>query len=334
MKYPTAITLLISICALTAAAAAVDEDWKLRRSKLIATLEVDRQLGGSKSSKAFAGKGSKASRQSAKSAKSAQQTKATPQADTSSADTYNKPTPSAQPLRPHAIFMRRKSRKSNKSAKSNSSKSSKSVKAVEGSTKSSKSSHPAPEAKPFITAPVTPKVNLITPPPSPHATGVPTPPPSPLATGVPRQDHSFSNTNTDSSDEEIVTQFLEDNGDYTGLRTQNLALGISAVLALLATIVGVAVMRKRTSNKRNMMLCGSCSGCASMFNRKAAGRAKNAHLHPADNSNNNTPTILDSLEISPAVAGKSKAPSTNAAPVDNTNYSCSADLFGLSSMWA
>lgn len=335
MKYPSRIALLISIslCACVAAAVA-DEDWNLRRSKLIAALEVDRQLAGSKSSKASAGKASKASRQSAKSDKSAQ-IKATSQAEASSdkpapfvqpltlgsksskafagkgskaqADTsLDHPSADAnnnQPLRPHAIF---NGGKGNKSVKNNSSKSGKSVKAVEGygSAKSSTASHPAPES--MVTAPVpkvnpvpestvtviTSKVNLIT-------------PPSSLDTEVPSQDHSFSNTRTDSSDVEILTQFLEGNGDYTGLRTQNLVVGISGVLALLATIVGVAVTRrKRTSNI-------------------------------AENKNDNNATVLDSVEISPAVAVQRKASttSTNATSVDNPDYSCTADLFGLTSCW-
>jgi len=323
-----------------------DEDWNLRRSKLIAALEVDRQLAGSKSSKASAGKASKASRQSAKSDKSAQ-IKATSQAEASSdkpapfvqpltlgsksskafagkgskaqADTsLDNPSADAnnnQPLRPHAIF---NGGKGNKSVKNNSSKSGKSVKAVEGSgsAKSSTASHPAPES--MVTAPV-PKVNPVPESmPVPKVNPVPESmvtvitskvnlitPPSSLDTEVPSQDHSFSNTRTDSSDVEILTQFLEGNGDYTGLRTQNLVVGISGVLALLATIVGVAVTRrKRTSNI-------------------------------AENKNDNNATVLDSVEISPAVAVQRKAPttSTNATSVDNPDYSCTADLFGLTSCW-
>ena len=254
----------------------MDDDQKLVRFKPIATLEVDRQLGGSKSRKSgktFAGKeskgspsSSKASRKSTKSAKSSAS-----KSEKSSGHTSG-----------NKIFSRGKS---NKSGKNNS------AKALEGSSKSSKSSHPAPKPQPPAPAPVSSKV----------AENQDTPPPSAPATGAPRQDHSSSSTNTGSTENETVTQFLEDNGDYTGLHTQNIAVGISAFLALLATVVGVAVKRKRT----------------------------------ASTDNNDS----DSVETSPVASVKKpvEAPNiTNAALVDNTDYpssSCTADFFGLTSCW-
>ena len=125
-----------------------------------------------------------------------------------------------------------------------------------------------------------------------------TPSSSPLGTGVPiaGQDDFFSRTNSDT-DEETRTNFLEieDNGDYSGLRTQNMVVGIASLFALLAAIVGVAVMRKRRAN--------------------------------ADNENN----ILDSVEIAPVVTAvrPNRRPPSNSIvnPVDDTDYSC--DLFGF-----
>jgi len=125
-----------------------------------------------------------------------------------------------------------------------------------------------------------------------------TPSPGPLGTGVPiaGQDDFFSRTNSDT-DEETRTNFLEieDNGDYSGLRTQNMVVGIASLFALLAAIVGVAVMRKRRAN--------------------------------ADNENN----ILDSVEIAPVAptVRPNRRPPSNSivAPVDDTDYSC--DLFGF-----
>ncbi|KAK1739369.1 hypothetical protein QTG54_009912 [Skeletonema marinoi] len=125
-----------------------------------------------------------------------------------------------------------------------------------------------------------------------------TPSSSPLGSGVPiaGQDDFFSRTNSDT-DEETRTNFLEieDNGDYSGLRTQNMVVGIASLFALLAAIVGVAVMRKRRAN--------------------------------ADTENN----ILDSVEIAPVVTAvrPNRRPPSNSivAPVDDTDYSC--DLFGF-----
>jgi len=125
-----------------------------------------------------------------------------------------------------------------------------------------------------------------------------TPSPGPLGTGgpVPGQDDFFSRTNSDT-DEETRTQFLEieDNGDYSGLRTQNMVVGIASLFALLAAIAGVAVMRKRRAN--------------------------------ADTENN----ILDSVEIAPVAptVRPNRRPPSNSivAPVDDTDYSC--DLFGF-----
>ncbi|KAK1739368.1 hypothetical protein QTG54_009911 [Skeletonema marinoi] len=117
-------------------------------------------------------------------------------------------------------------------------------------------------------------------------------------TGVPiaGQDDFFSRTNSDT-DEETRTAFLEieDNGDYSGLRTQNMVVGIASLFALLAAIAGVAVMRNKRAN--------------------------------ADTENN----ILDSVEIAPvapAVRPNRRPPSNSiVAPVDDTDYSC--DLFGF-----
>eukprot|EP00984_Skeletonema_dohrnii_P000205 scaffold63_cov120-Skeletonema_dohrnii-CCMP3373.AAC.5 len=126
--------------------------------------------------------------------------------------------------------------------------------------------------------------NLIPPSSSPLGTGVP----------IPGQDDFFSRTNADT-DEETKTKFLEieDNGNYSGLRTQNMVVGMASLLALLLAIAGVAVMRKRRAN--------------------------------ADTENN----ILDSVEIAPVAPAvrQNRRPPSTVAPVDGTDYSC--DLFGF-----
>ena len=121
--------------------------------------------------------------------------------------------------------------------------------------------------------------------------GTTTPPPSPLPTGVSGPENS----------EESVTKFFGagDNGDYRGLRTQNIIVVSTALLAILAAIVGVSIKRKRAPNSK-----------------------------PDKNS------ILDSVAITPVVApvrpNRTPPRRNNAvapAPVDNTDYSW--DLFGF-----
>ena len=243
MRYLTNIVLLLSAYASVAAAAAADGDWKLRPSKLVATtIEIDRQLGGSKSSKRFFAKESKS-----------------------------------------------KGRKNSSGTASRSRQSTKSAKFLtannrDGSDdnriKSTSQENSSFQGSLFDGA------NLIPPSSSPLGTGVP----------IPGQDDFFSRTNADT-DEETRTKFLEieDNGNYNGLRTQNMVVGMASLLALLLAIAGVAVMRKRRAN--------------------------------ADNENN----ILDSVEIAPVAptVRPNRRPPSNSivAPVDDTDYSC--DLFGF-----
>ncbi len=115
-----------------------------------------------------------------------------------------------------------------------------------------------------------------------------TPPPSPSPTGVP---------------EENRTKFLESEGDRgSGLTTQNMIVGATALFAILATIAAVSIKRKRAS--------------------KAF----------ADEDN-----ILDSVDISPAEAVvtpmPNRPPSSNkdVSPVNLDEYGYSCDLFGFNS---
>eukprot|EP00986_Skeletonema_menzelii_P012213 scaffold6624_cov160-Skeletonema_menzelii.AAC.2 len=122
--------------------------------------------------------------------------------------------------------------------------------------------------------------------------GATPPPQSPLPTGVP---------GPENSSEETATKFfeVEDNGDYRGLRTQNMIVVGTALFAILAAIVGVSIKQKRA-----------------------------AKSEPDKSS------ILDSIAITPVVAAarpnRPTPPRNNAvapSPVDDTDYSC--DLFGF-----
>lgn len=223
LKYLAAITLVLSI--IHASVAIDDGDRKqLLRSKLIATLDHDRKLGGSKSSKAFGGKGNK---KSAKSSKASRQ----------SSDGSKPSTPSnANTSGKKQIF--------NKSGK-NSAKSNKSGKAFAAKSSKSSSSDQATKPNPPAPAPVrdidsTPELILS----DFESITFPTPP----APGPSSISGSSTNTGSKNSDEEdIVSQFLDNENEYHGLHAQNLAVGIVAALAVTATVAAVALKRKGKS---------------------------------------------------------------------------------------
>ena len=207
LKYLASITLVLSI--IHASVAIDDGDRKqLLRSKLIATLDHDRKLGGSKSSKAFGGKGSK---ESAKSSKASSTDGGKPSTQS------NDNTPGKK-----QIFNKGKS---NKSGKNNSAKSNKSGKNFAAKSSKSSSSHQA--TKPNRDINPTPELNL-------NDFEFPAPAPS-----------SISGSN--NSDEDIVNQFLDNENEYRGLHAQNLAVGIVAALAVTASVAAVALKRKGKS---------------------------------------------------------------------------------------
>ena len=224
LKYLAAITLVLSI--IHASVAIDDGDRKqLLRSKLIATLDHDRKLGGSKSSKAFGGKGNK---KSAKSSKASRQSSDGSKPSTQS--NANKPGKKQ-------IF--------NKSGK-NSAKSNKSGKNF-AAAKSSKSSSSHQAGKPNPPATVrdatvrdsdsTPELIL-----NDFDFTFPTSASNPSSIS-----DSSTNTGSNNSDEDVVRQFLDNENEYHGLQAQNLAVGIVAALAVTATIAAVALKRKGKS---------------------------------------------------------------------------------------
>jgi hypothetical protein len=219
LKYLAAITLVLSI--IHASVAIDDGDRKqLLRSKLIATLDHDRKLGGSKSSKAFGGKGNK---KSAKSSKASRQSSDGSKPSTQS----NANTPGKK-----QIF--------NKSGK-NSAKSNKSGKnfAAAKSSKSS-SSHQATKPNPPATIRDSDSTPELTP--LDFDFTFPTPASNPSSIS-----DSSTNTGSNNSDEDVVRQFLDNENEYHGLQAQNLAVGIVAALAVTATIAAVALKRKGKS---------------------------------------------------------------------------------------
>ena len=115
-----------------------------------------------------------------------------------------------------------------------------------------------------------------------------TSPPSPSPTGVP---------------EENRTKFLESEGGGSGLTTQNMIVGATALFAILATIAAVSIKRKRLASKA---------------------------VAYEDN-------ILDSVDISPAEAVvtpmPNRPPSSNkdVSPVNENEYGYSCDMFGFNS---
>ncbi|KAL7455345.1 hypothetical protein ACHAWC_006876 [Mediolabrus comicus] len=219
LKYLAAITLVLSI--IHASVAIDDGDRKqLLRSKLIATLDHDRKLGGSKSSKAFGGKGNK------KSAKSSKASRASSDGSKPSTQS-NANTPGKK-----QIF--------NKSGK-NSAKSNKSGKNF-AAAKSSKSSSSHQAAKP--NPPATVRDSDSTPEPilNDFDFTFPTSASNPSSIS-----DSSTNTGSNNSDEDVVRQFLDNENEYHGLQAQNLAVGIVAALAVTATIAAVALKRKGKS---------------------------------------------------------------------------------------
>ncbi len=218
LKYLAAITLVLSI--VHASVAIDDGDRKqLLRSKLIATLDHDRKLGGSKSSKAFGGKGSKKSAKSSKASR--QSSDGSKPATQSNANTPGK----------------NNSAKSNKSGKNFAAKSSKSS----SSHQAAKPNPPAPVVRDSDPTPPGLTLNdfnsITFPTPTPPAPG-----PSSISTG------SSTNTGSNNSDEEdVVRQFLDNENEYQGLHAQNLAVGIVAALAVTATVAAVALKRKGKS---------------------------------------------------------------------------------------
>lgn len=232
LKHLTAITLVLSI--IHASVAIDDGDRKqLFRSKLIATLDHDRKLGGSKSSKAFGGKGSK---KSAKSSKASRQSSDGSKPSTQS----NANTPGKK-----QIFQKRRSGKSNKSGKSNSAKSNKSGKNFAAKSSKSSSSHQATKPNPPAPAPV--RDSNPTQPLTPNDFDFTFPTPTPPAPGPSSISDSSTNTDSNNSGEDIVRQFLDNENEYHGLHAQNLAVGIVAALAVTATVAAVALKRKGKS---------------------------------------------------------------------------------------
>lgn len=120
-----------------------------------------------------------------------------------------------------------------------------------------------------------------------------------------------------NSSEETVTNFLEteDNGDDRGffgfLSTQNIIVAAAGLFAILATIVGVSIKRKRAANAE--------------LDEDDIG----ANAETTDKNS----TILDSVEITQveSVARETRPPPTTnnaVALAPGHDYSC--DLFGFS----
>ena len=339
------ITLLLSISIQLVsinAYVAADGDLILSRSKLKAIFDHDhdRQLGGSKSSKTFAGNGSKSgnkgdrkagnnngiiktSHQAKKSDNSSGwiagigSDKGVSKASTKSGKSSGGQSQTNTTSHPKTLFA-----KSNKGGKNSFAKRIKSGSPPKPASIEVAKLNP-PVSSATIQVPTNPPSQAAkTNPPAPatdnsnNFTSKVTPILPPPATVTPRQSQSPSspnkNTNTNSLDEKVLTQKLENsNGSYAGLSLQNLAVGMGmvAIFVVLASVVGVAVKKRRRQSS--------------------------------------VIAVLDSIEMSPAsplslaeaAQQVQRVTPTNAknAPVVLSNRngnSCGVDnLFGLKSCW-